>query len=67
MWAHSSVWIEWLPAEQLVEGSNPSGPKWITMLFYFGPTNRLYQLMTQIAHNTSLLDQENPWQCSCMH
>jgi hypothetical protein len=37
------------------------------MLFYFGPTNRLYQLMTQIAHNTSLLDQENPWQCSCMH
>jgi hypothetical protein len=24
--AHSSVWIEWLPAEQLVEGSNPSGP-----------------------------------------
>ena len=25
-WAHSSVWIEWLPAEQLVEGSNPSGP-----------------------------------------
>lgn len=26
MWAHSSVWIEWLPAEQLVEGSNPSGP-----------------------------------------
>ena len=27
MWAHSSVWIEWLPAEQLVEGSNPSGPK----------------------------------------
>ena len=27
MWAHSSVWIEWLPAEQLVEGSNPSGPE----------------------------------------
>ena len=26
VWAHSSVWIEWLPAEQLVEGSNPSGP-----------------------------------------
>jgi hypothetical protein len=26
MWAHSSVWIEWLPAEQLVEGSSPSGP-----------------------------------------
>jgi hypothetical protein len=25
-WVHSSVWIEWLPAEQLVEGSNPSGP-----------------------------------------
>jgi hypothetical protein len=23
---HSSVWIEWLPAEQLVEGSNPPGP-----------------------------------------
>ena len=26
IWAHSSAWIEWLPAEQLVEGSNPSGP-----------------------------------------
>ncbi len=26
MWAHSSVWIEWLPAEQLVVGSNPSEP-----------------------------------------
>lgn len=26
MRVHSSVWIEWLPAEQLVEGSNPSGP-----------------------------------------
>ncbi len=25
-WAHSSVWIEWLPAEQLVVGSNPSEP-----------------------------------------
>ncbi len=25
-WAHSSAWIEWLPAEQLVEGSSPSGP-----------------------------------------
>ena len=24
--AHSSVWIEWLPAEQLVVGSNPSEP-----------------------------------------
>ena len=23
---HSSAWIEWLPAEQLVEGSSPSGP-----------------------------------------
>ena len=26
LWAHSSVWIEWLPAEQLVVGSNPIGP-----------------------------------------
>ena len=26
MRAHSSAWIEWLPAEQLVEGSSPSGP-----------------------------------------
>jgi hypothetical protein len=26
-WAHSSAWIEWLPAEQLVEGSSPSGPE----------------------------------------
>gem|GEM_PF-1664700 len=25
-WAYSSAWIEWLPAEQLVEGSSPSGP-----------------------------------------
>ncbi len=25
-WAHSSAGIEWLPAEQLVEGSSPSGP-----------------------------------------
>jgi hypothetical protein len=24
--AHSSAWIEWLPAKQLVEGSSPSGP-----------------------------------------
>jgi hypothetical protein len=24
--AHSSAWIEWLPAEQLVEGSSPSEP-----------------------------------------
>ncbi len=31
-WAHSSAWIEWLPAEQLVEGSNPSGPVTITAL-----------------------------------
>lgn len=34
MWAHSSVWIEWLPAEQLVEGSNPSGPVSILVLFW---------------------------------
>ena len=26
IWVHSSAWIEWLPAEQLVEGPNPSGP-----------------------------------------
>ena len=32
IWAHSSAWIEWLPAEQLVEGSNPSGPVTITVL-----------------------------------
>jgi hypothetical protein len=25
--AHSSAWIEWLPAEQLVEGSSPSEPE----------------------------------------
>ena len=31
--AHSSAWIEWLPAEQLVEGSSPSGPVPISMLF----------------------------------
>src|SRR5215216_7658110 len=35
--AHSSVWIEWLPAEQLVEGSSPSGPASILSL-YLGPT-----------------------------
>lgn len=34
VWAHSSVWIEWLPAEQLVEGSNPSGPALKVMLLY---------------------------------
>ena len=34
--AHSSVWIEWLPAEQLVEGSNPSGPASI-MNAFVGP------------------------------
>ena len=28
-WIHSSAWIEWLPAEQLVEGSNPSGSVFI--------------------------------------
>ena len=32
MWAHSSVWIEWLPAEQLVVGSNPSEPDVILVL-----------------------------------
>jgi hypothetical protein len=31
--AHSSAWIEWLPAEQLVEGSSPSGPVTILVLF----------------------------------
>jgi hypothetical protein len=36
-WAHSSAWIEWLPAEQLVEGSNPSGPASI-MNAFLGPT-----------------------------
>ena len=35
MWAHSSVWIEWLPAEQLVVGSNPSEPDLITMLLFW--------------------------------
>ena len=30
--AHSSAWIEWLPAEQLVEGSSPSGPVVISLL-----------------------------------
>lgn len=49
-WAHSSAWIEWLPAEQLVEGSSPSGPAFTlgtgyplfsTMTLLFGgiPTN----------------------------
>jgi hypothetical protein len=37
IWAHSSVWIEWLPAEQLVEGSNPSGPASI-MNAFLGPS-----------------------------
>lgn len=31
-WAHSSAWIEWLPAEQLVEGSSPSGPAFLFLL-----------------------------------
>jgi hypothetical protein len=31
---HSSAWIEWLPAEQLVEGSSPSGPVTIMVLLY---------------------------------
>jgi hypothetical protein len=31
--AHSSAWIEWLPAKQLVEGSSPSGPVTISVLF----------------------------------
>jgi hypothetical protein len=31
--AHSSAWIEWLPAEQLVEGSSPSGPVTRPVLF----------------------------------
>ncbi len=30
--AHSSAWIEWLPAEQLVEGSSPSEPTTISVL-----------------------------------
>jgi hypothetical protein len=33
---HSSAWIEWLPAEQLVEGSSPSGPE-PYMTLYLGP------------------------------
>jgi hypothetical protein len=38
-WAHSSAWIEWLPAEQLVEGSSPSGPVVISLLqVLFNPT-----------------------------
>ena len=35
IWAHSSAWIEWLPAEQLVEGSNPSGPAPIMNAFCY--------------------------------
>jgi hypothetical protein len=38
--AHSSAWIEWLPAEQLVEGSSPSEPATISVLlggFRTGP------------------------------
>lgn len=31
--AHSSAWIEWLPAKQLVEGSSPSEPVSISVLF----------------------------------
>ena len=34
-WAHSSAWIEWLPAEQLVEGSSPSGPVLILIRVFY--------------------------------
>jgi integrase len=34
--AHSSAWIEWLPAKQLVEGSSPSEPESILSV-YLGP------------------------------
>jgi hypothetical protein len=40
---HSSVWIEWLPAEQLVEGSNPSGPASILVLFSGFHKNKVKQ------------------------
>ena len=43
VWAHSSVWIEWLPAEQLVEGSNPSGPV-LSVLFYLDDTIMMGQM-----------------------
>ena len=42
-WAHSSAWIEWLPAEQLVEGSNPSGPASI-MNAFLGPRPSVFIL-----------------------
>ena len=49
--AHSSAWIEWLPAEQLVEGSNPSGPKSILSL-YSGP--RAYTKQGKVARNIAI-------------
>jgi hypothetical protein len=39
-WVHSSAWIEWLPAEQLVEGSNPSGPALISLLYMGSEINK---------------------------
>ena len=48
MWAHSSVWIEWLPAEQLVVGSNPSEPESYLSL-YIGPNQyNVVQITTEI-------------------
>ena len=40
--AHSSVWKEWLPAEQLVVGSNPSGPVINLTIFLGSPFYPLY-------------------------
>ena len=47
MWAHSSVWIEWLPAEQLVVGSNPSEP---VIFKHYGNSGNI-----EINHRTKLM------------
>jgi hypothetical protein len=68
-WAHSSAWIEWLPAEQLVEGSSPSGPAVFMFVIsrrpaactaYGSTRNRVRSCLSQVtacaASTTSKLD-----------
>jgi hypothetical protein len=53
-WAHSSAWIEWLPAEQLVEGSSPSGPELLLIRAYMIKYGRI-DALRQVRHNIEFI------------
>ena len=58
-WAHSSVWIEWLPAEQLVEGSNPSGP--VTILVHFSGFHKRDGEIKRVGKNRNEVENLDLW------